>query len=144
MITNGRPQGWGTDLAAHARPGVPREAPGEFDRTTPSRQPLPDVPLTRRMELSEFTPVFGTAQPPRGLSGLLRRAAYRIPEHKARRWLLLLGADRADVLEHSGRGRYAVLALAAMAVTVRAVRSSARARSRRLFGPRARAFLRAG
>ena len=51
------------------------------------------------------TPVFGTAQPPRGLSGRLRSAAYAIPEHYARHWLLLILADRVDVLEHRVRRR---------------------------------------
>ncbi len=46
-----------------------------------------------------LTPVFGTAQPPRGLSGLLRRLAYRIPTHYRRHWLLLMLADRVDVAE---------------------------------------------
>jgi hypothetical protein len=46
------------------------------------------------------TPVFGTAQPPRGLSGLVRRVAYRLPERRASRWALLLAGDRLDVLEH--------------------------------------------
>lgn len=45
------------------------------------------------------TPVFGTALPPRGLSGALRTRAYAIPEHRARHWLLLLVADRVDVVE---------------------------------------------
>jgi hypothetical protein len=45
-------------------------------------------------------PVRGSAQPPRGLSGALRRLAYTIPEHRARRPMLLILADRIDVLEH--------------------------------------------
>src|SRR5690606_33916048 len=45
------------------------------------------------------TPVFGTAQPLHGLSGVLRTKAYSIPEHFPRHWLLLLVADRVDVLE---------------------------------------------
>jgi hypothetical protein len=44
------------------------------------------------------TPVFGTAQPARGLSGLLRRGAHLAPEHRASRWMLLVAADRIDVL----------------------------------------------
>jgi hypothetical protein len=43
--------------------------------------------------------VFGTARPPRGLSGAVRSLAYRIPQHRASRWLLLLAGDRLDVLE---------------------------------------------
>jgi hypothetical protein len=45
------------------------------------------------------TPVFGTAQPPRGVSGALRRRAYTIPEHHARHWVMLILADRVDVVE---------------------------------------------
>jgi hypothetical protein len=67
--------------------------------------------------------VFGTGQPPRGLSGLLRRAAYRVPEHRASRWALLVAGDRLDVLEHRlARALWlapAVLALAGGYLTVR-------------------------
>jgi MYXO-CTERM domain-containing protein len=44
--------------------------------------------------------VFGTAQPPYGLSGALRRGAYAIPEHRARHWMLLMLADRVELVEH--------------------------------------------
>jgi hypothetical protein len=55
-----------------------------------------------------LTPVYSTALPPRGLSGVLRRAAYKIPDYKPRRWMLLLAADRVDVLEHMKLGRAVV------------------------------------
>jgi hypothetical protein len=59
------------------------------------------------------TATFGTAAPPRWLSGLVRRVAHRIPEHRRSRWVLLLGADRLDVLEHRvARGWGLVLPLA--------------------------------
>ncbi|HEY8368524.1 MAG TPA: hypothetical protein VIM86_04340, partial [Thermodesulfobacteriota bacterium] len=90
--------GWGADLDPRNRPGVPlarTPAPvGEAHWDEPERQ-APQPHLVR-MELGRLTPVFGTAQPPRGLSGAIRRAAYRIPEHRARRWLLLLAADRVE------------------------------------------------
>jgi len=41
--------------------------------------------------------------PPRGLSGLVRRAAYRVPDHRPRHWMLLLLADRIDVAESALR-----------------------------------------
>lgn len=46
-----------------------------------------------------LTPVYGTTLPPRFLSGMVRRRAYRIPTHRARHFLLLLVADRLDRLE---------------------------------------------
>jgi hypothetical protein len=67
---------------------------------TPRRTPT--QPRERDVLVSidrKLTPVYADTVPPRGLSGLLRRRAYRIHEHKARRWLLLLLADRIDVVE---------------------------------------------
>jgi len=57
---------------------------------------------------ARIPPVYGTAQPPRGLSGVLRDSAYQYPSHKARHWLILMLADRVDVLEHTvGLGKLA-------------------------------------
>lgn len=100
-----RPPGAGADVAAAGRPGVPRERERRRDPGAhwiePVQQPGPDT--IGRTGLGIPTPVFGTAQPARGASGGLRRAAYRIPEHRASRWVLLLAADRLDVLEHRAR-----------------------------------------
>src|SRR3954469_8217561 len=60
--------------------------------------PVPGV--TKRMELDRLTPVFSTALPPKGLSGVVRRIAYQIPESHARHWATLMLADKVDVLEH--------------------------------------------
>ena len=54
----------------------------------------------QRVGLRKMTPVFGTGQPLRGVSGLIRRLAYSVRETKARHWMILLLADRVDVLEH--------------------------------------------
>lgn len=55
--------------------------------------------ILKRKGLDELTPVFGTAVPPRGISGMLRRAAYNVAEHETSHWALLLIADRVDALE---------------------------------------------
>jgi len=47
----------------------------------------------------KLTATFGTQHPPRGLSGVLRRAAYRLPDYRVRRWAMLILADRIDALE---------------------------------------------
>jgi len=92
----------GADLPEQERPGVPIEhsprpltatAPGQFERMRPRRG------LTHRSELRSMTPVFGTAQPLHGISGLLRRVAYSTHETRARHWMMLLLADRVDVME---------------------------------------------
>jgi len=95
--------GAGVDAALEARPGVPMEnekpAPaGNAHWLTPDRMEDPGT-IQKRAGLEQLTPVFGTAVPPRGLSGMMRKAAYRVPEHFTSHWLMLLAADRVDVLE---------------------------------------------
>lgn len=46
-----------------------------------------------------LTPVFGTAVPPSGPSGKIRRAAFRHGEGRMRHWMLLLMAHRVNVVE---------------------------------------------
>lgn len=95
-------RGWGVDGPRGERPGVPREMLppqriGNAHWTTPDQQSTgTPTAIERRRRL---TPVYGTAIPPRGVSGLVRRAAYRVPEYRPRRWLMLMVADRIDVFE---------------------------------------------
>ncbi|MEU5843814.1 hypothetical protein [Rhodococcus sp. NPDC047139] len=95
--------GWGVDLDPRDRPSVPKErfAPevtgAHWD--FPERQPGYDT-RERSIEHAFVTPVFGTAAPLKGLSGAVRRYAYRrYSEGRAAHWLLLIGADRIDVVE---------------------------------------------
>ncbi|GIG40832.1 hypothetical protein [Cellulomonas phragmiteti] len=94
--------GWGADLDPADRPQVPRE---RFDLPTGAHWDLPDpqpetYPRERSIEHERLTPVFGTAQPPRGLSGVIRRYSYeRFSEARAAHWLLLIAADRVDAAE---------------------------------------------
>ena len=95
---------YGADLSRSERPGVPMETePRPITATVhwsdPERQ-RPDRRVTKRRELRQLTPVFSSAIPPRGLSGALRRAAYRIPETHPQHFLTLMLADRVDVMEH--------------------------------------------
>lgn len=129
--------GTAIDVTRDRRPGVPKEnlPPRPVDGahwTEPERQPDPGHVLKRK-DLPELTPVFGTSVPPRGLSGVLRRAAYRIAEHRASHWLLLLFADRVDALEHGARRAIPIsLALAGGGlVGLRIVKRARRFRFRR-------------
>jgi hypothetical protein len=94
--------GWGADLDPADRPSVPRlewMPIGDNPEELPARQPEL-VPRERSIEHGMLTPVFGTAQPPRGLSGRIRRYAYRrYSEGRLAHWLLLMAADRVDVVE---------------------------------------------
>ncbi|HEU0055085.1 MAG TPA: hypothetical protein VFQ39_17985 [Longimicrobium sp.] len=95
--------GWGVDLDPADRPSVPRE---RFDPSLsgahwhyPEEQPE-KWPRERSIEHEKLPPVFGTSCPPRGVSGALRKFAYaKYSEARAAHWLILLAADRVDVLE---------------------------------------------
>lgn len=95
-------KGWGADLDRANRPGVPMErtppryTPADIEEPVPQRQ---NVEVLVSTERPGITQVFGTAQPPSGVSGLLRRAAYAMTENDIRRWLVLLLADRVNVVE---------------------------------------------
>ncbi|HEY0823974.1 MAG TPA: hypothetical protein VGD76_09330 [Ramlibacter sp.] len=95
-------QGWGADLDPAARPAVPMErTPPRFIRPhydEPEHQPH-TVEVLHSTERPGLTPVFGTSTPPSGVSGLIRRGAYRFSENDLRHWLMLLFADRVNVVE---------------------------------------------
>ena len=94
--------GWGADGNKRDRPAVPMErtpprlAGVHWDRPPQQRSPVEVLHSTER---SGMTPVFGTTVPPRGVSGWLRRMGFRFSENDLRRWLVLLAADRVDVVE---------------------------------------------
>jgi len=91
--------GWGADLDPADRPAFPREQP---DIETGAHWDLPEQqPGGERREMSvehrRLTPVFGTAQPLKGIPGVIRRRAYTAySEGQTAHWLLLVLADRVD------------------------------------------------
>jgi hypothetical protein len=99
--------GWGVDADPRDRPSVPQERPGTDTGAHwdfPERQ-AEEHPRERSVEHAMLTPVFGTAAPLQGLSGVIRRYAYRrFSEGRAAHWLLLVAADRVDVVESMARG----------------------------------------
>lgn len=101
-----RPQdripGWGADLDRANRPAVPMErTPPRLDGVhwgDPEPQ-ISNVEILQSTEHFKRPPVFGTSVPPRGVSGWIRRRAFRHSENDLRHWLMLLFADRVDVVE---------------------------------------------
>ena len=95
--------GWGADLDPKDRPSVPQENydPGATGAHWEFPERQPELwPRERSIEHKFLTPVFGTSCPPKGLSGVIRRYAYRrFSEARAAHWLLLIAADRVDVAE---------------------------------------------
>jgi hypothetical protein len=105
--------GWGVDADPRNDPTYPyrlrEDDPGPakvWDRPTQQR---PSVEVLRSIEYNRLPAVVGTSTPPRGLSGAMRRTAFRYSESDWTHWLMLLGADRVNavegVLEDLGRGR---------------------------------------
>jgi hypothetical protein len=93
-------EGWGADLDPADRPAYPME------RTPPRLDGVPAlVPQLRKVEILHsterpgITPVFGTSTPPRGISGALRRIAFKFSENDLRHWFILMFADRVNVGE---------------------------------------------
>ena len=93
--------GWGADLDHAHRPGYPMERPPRLDvePVTPLPRQPDDDRVLHSIERPGLTPVFGTTCPPRGVSGFLRRRAFRYSESDLRHWLMLLFADRVDMVE---------------------------------------------
>jgi hypothetical protein len=119
--------GWGADLDRANRPAVPMERrPPRLEGVhwnEPPRQQA-NVEILKSTEHLRMPPVFGTSVPPRGISGWIRRRAFRHSENDLRHWLMLLFADRVDTVEglfsdvrHSPKARSAV-ALAGTAALV--------------------------
>lgn len=99
-------KGWGADLDSENRPAYPME------RTPPRLEGLhwhdiEDQPLKIKVyhsvERPGITPVFGTSTPPSGISGKIRDVAYGLSENDVRHWMLLLLADRINVVEGVGQ-----------------------------------------
>lgn len=96
-------QGWGADLDPSVRPGVPMDkAPYVGIETLyPDIEPqLSKVEILQSVEHQKRPPVYGTTCPPKGLSGVLRRLAFKSSEGQLAHWLTLLAADRIDMIEH--------------------------------------------
>jgi hypothetical protein len=135
----GRPPA--ADLDPKDRPGVPMYGnqngggAGQLAVRPPLDQQPQTVPILIGVEVDRLTPVFGTSVPPKGLSGIIRRFAYSIPEHKAGRWMMLMLGDRVDVLE-SRIGRNPIPALGIAVGVIGLLRWRARRRAARRLVPR--------
>jgi len=64
----------------------------------PTQQPI-NIEVLHSIERPNVTAVFGTSVPPSGLSGVIRRFAFKYSENSYLHWLPLLLADRVNVVE---------------------------------------------
>ena len=95
--------GWGVDADPENDPTYPYRqrsngVDGAMSWERPAQQAA-SVEILRSVEYNRLPAVMGTAQPPRGVSGAMRRQAFQYSESNWWHWLMLLAADRVDVVE---------------------------------------------
>ena len=96
-------KGWGIDADPKNDPTYPmKERTDEeiegYSWERPPQQSV-NIEVLRSVERPNITAVFGTSVPPSGLSGIIRRAAFKKSESSYGRWLPLVLADRIGVFE---------------------------------------------
>jgi hypothetical protein len=95
--------GWGIDADGDNNPTYPMKkytgADHERSNYEKSAQQTQSIEVLRSTERPTISRVFGTSTPPKGLSGVLRRYAFKFSEASSAHWLTLLLADRVNVVE---------------------------------------------
>lgn len=96
-------KGWGVDADPKNDPTYPMKHrnDGEHHGRNWERPPLQpvDVEVYHSIERPDLTAVFGTAEPPSGLSGKIRKLAFKKGESNYGHWLPLMLADRINMVE---------------------------------------------
>ena len=95
--------GWGIDADPKNDPTYPMKQRTDAEQTgyswdRPTQQPE-TVEVLHSIERPNITAVFGTSTPPSGLSGMIRRFAFKYSENTYLHWLPLIIADRVNVVE---------------------------------------------
>jgi hypothetical protein len=95
--------GWGHDADPENDPTYPMKhyngADHErFNYEKPTQQPV-NVEVLHSNERPGISRVFGTSTPPSGLSGMIRRFAFKYSESSYGHWVPLVLADRIGVIE---------------------------------------------
>ena len=96
-------KGWGIDADPLDLPAYPMKIRNENDNKgmiweRPIQQTA-HVEILKSNERPALTAVFGTPNPPSGLSGKIRRYAFKFSESSYGHWLPLLLADRVNMIE---------------------------------------------
>ena len=95
--------GWGYDADPKNNPTYPIKNYTGADHERihyerPAQQPV-DIEILKSIERPTISRVFGNSTPPSGLSGQIRRFAFRYSESTYKHWVPLVMADRAGVVE---------------------------------------------
>src|SRR3712207_2314819 len=96
-------RGWGVDADRGNDPTYPMKSRNDgehegYSWERPAQQPL-NVEVLHSNERPNVSAAFGTSTPPAGLSGAIRRFAFKYSESSYGHWLPLMLADRVGVVE---------------------------------------------
>lgn len=95
--------GWGVDADEQNDPTYPmkKHSLEEYKGSKWDRPPLQPqtVEVLKSNERPQLSAVFGTGTPPSGLSGIIRRQAFKYSESSFAHWLPLILADRINEVE---------------------------------------------
>ena len=95
--------GWGMDADPENDPTYPMKHANGADHERSNYEKAPqqpiDMEILHSIERPNITRVFGTSTPPTGLSGAIRRYAYKYSEATATHWMTLILADRVNAVE---------------------------------------------
>jgi hypothetical protein len=96
-------EAWAIDADPKNDPSYPmKKTTGDDHRRLDYPRPVSQPQTTEVLHSNErpgLTAVFGTSSPPSGLSGMIRRFAFRYSEGSWGHWLPLILADRVNVIE---------------------------------------------
>src|SRR5688500_3657705 len=96
-------KGWGIDADDANEPTYPMKKYTGDDHNRLNYERAPQQPLIVEVLKSNERPnmpaVFGTTYPPSGLSGIIRRKAFKFSEGQYTHWMLLILADKINVIE---------------------------------------------
>jgi hypothetical protein len=95
--------GWGIDADPEDKPNYPMKHynGADYERLNYERPPQQpeSVEVLKSIERPTITRVFGASTPPSGLSGQIRRFAFKYSESTYAHWVPLVLADRINVVE---------------------------------------------
>lgn len=95
--------GWGMDADPENDPTYPMKHTNGADHERQNYEKAPqqpmDMEILHSIERPNVTRVFGTSIPPTGLSGAIRRYAFKYSEATAAHWMGLILADRVNSIE---------------------------------------------
>jgi hypothetical protein len=102
-IDHAQVKGWGVDADRGNDPTYPMKNRNDgehegYSWERPAQQPV-NVEVLHSNERPNVSAAFGTSTPPAGLSGVIRRFAFKYSESSYGHWLPLILADRVGVVE---------------------------------------------